>query len=80
MTRDEFNERLNGITDVLEKKIYKEILSSYIKPQEQVTAVKSRGSEEMITPVIPAGDESLAENLSRYSGVMDSVMSWSDDG
>ena len=80
VTRDEFNERLNGITDALEKKIYKELLSSYIKPQEQVTAVKSRGSEEMITPVIPAGDESLAENLSRYSGVMDSVMSWSDDG
>lgn len=80
VTRDEFNERLNGITDALEKKIYKEFLSSYIKPQEQVTAVESRSNEKNITPVIPAGDESLAENLSRYSGVMDSVMSWSDDG
>ena len=80
VTRDEFNERLNGLSAVLEKKIYKELLSSYIRQPEQISAGESTGDKDSASPDDFGEKESLAENLSRYAGVMDSVMSWSDDG
>ena len=80
VTREEFNERLNSLSDALEKKIYKEILSSYLR-QPVVSSLgeklESKADTSLDNPVV---EESLAENLSRYSGVMDSVLSWSDDG
>ena len=80
VTREEFNERLNSLSDALEKKIYKEILSSYLR-QPIVSSLEEKMESKPDTSLDDSAiEESLAENLSKFSGVMDSVMSWSDDG
>ena len=80
VTRDEFNEKFNSLSDVLEKKIYKEILSSYLRHTAAPSLEENVENKAESSLDGCAIEESLAENLSRYQGVMDSVMSWSDDG
>jgi hypothetical protein len=36
--------------------------------------------QEPVSETEDNGEETLAESLSQYAGIMDSVMSWSEDG
>ncbi len=80
VTRDEFESRLEGLTDSIEKKIYKEIISAYVKapflPMPETQNADNKGS---LYQAEEGKCTSLEDNLGKYEGVMDSIMSWSSD-
>ena len=78
VSREELNEKLKNISDTIEKKVYKEILSAVMGSTTRVVQENIPANQE--PDVAEDGDETtLAENLSKYSGVMESVLSWSED-
>jgi hypothetical protein len=81
VTRTELNERLGSIIDTIEKKIYKEILATYINSPVKTAPVQYEPEERESVSGGEGigGKETLADNLSQYAGIMDSVMSWSED-
>lgn len=78
VTRDEFNERLKLLADSIEKKIYKDLLSSYMgSPEKKVYLPDEEVSHESESGDSGGGNNSLTDDLSKYAGIMDTVMSWS---
>lgn len=78
VSREELNEKLKNISDTIEKKVYKEILSVVMGNTTRVIQENIPAKQE--SDVAEDSDETtLAEDLSKYSGVMDSVLSWSED-
>lgn len=82
VTRDEFDKRLEGLSDLIEKKIYKEIISACIKAPVPIAMpeVKNDEYQNSINHGVAAkSEEKLEDNLGQYAGVMESIMSWSSD-
>lgn len=77
VTRDEFNARFEGLSDSIEKKIYREIISAYIKTPISASAVEPENQKD--ASGYGADDTTLEKDLEQYAGVMDSIMSWSSD-
>lgn len=78
VSREELNEKLKNISDNIEKKVYKEILSAVMGSttrvvQETVPVMQEHDAAE------ESNDNTLVQDLSKYSGIMDSVLSWSED-
>lgn len=81
VTRGEFDSRLEGLSDSIEKKIYKEIMSLYVTIPAQASMPEISKEEYKDSPVQNDGgaETTLEDNLGQYAGVMDSIMSWSSD-
>jgi hypothetical protein len=80
VTRGEFNKRLESMSDSIEKRIYKEILATYINSPVKTAPVQHESErQEPVSETEDNGEETLAESLSQYAGIMDSVMSWSEE-
>lgn len=81
VTRGEFDSRLEGLSDSIEKKIYKEIMSLYVTMPAQASMSEISKEEYKDSPVQNDGgaETTLEDNLGQYAGVMDSIMSWSSD-
>ena len=81
VTRGEFDSRLEGLSDSIEKKIYKEIMSLYVTIPAQASMPEISKEEYEDSPVQNDGgaETTLEDNLGQYAGVMDSIMSWSSD-
>lgn len=79
VTRDEFNERIDNLADSIENKVFKEILSTYLGGVPSGTVQLQKTEELPESEEDTDSGESLAESLTKYSGVMESVLSWSDD-
>lgn len=81
VTRGEFDSRLEGLSDSIEKKIYKEIMSLYVTIPAQASMPEISKEEYKDFPVQNDGgtETTLEDNLGQYAGVMDSIMSWSSD-
>ena len=81
VTRGEFDSRLEGLSDSIEKKIYKEIMSLYVTIPAQASMPEISKEEYKDSPVQNDGgtETTLGDNLGQYAGVMDSIMSWSSD-
>jgi hypothetical protein len=80
VTRGEFNKRLESMSDSIEKRIYKEILATYINSPVKTAPVQHESErQEPVSETEDNGGETLAESLSQYAGIMDSVMSWSEE-
>lgn len=78
VSREELNEKLKNISDTIEKKVYKEIISVVMGSTTRVVqeAVPVRQEPDATEE---SNDNTLVQDLSKYSGVMDSVLSWSED-
>ena len=81
VTRGEFDSWLEGLSDSIEKKIYKEIMSLYVTMPAQASMSEISKEEYKDSPVQNDGgaETTLEDNLGQYAGVMDSIMSWSSD-
>lgn len=81
VTRDELDSRLEGLSDSIEKKIYKEIISAFAKAPISVSLHETQNMENKDS-LEETGRETAAtleDDLGQYAGVMDSIMSWSSD-
>ena len=81
ITRGEFDSRLEGLSDSIEKKIYKEIMSVYVNAPVQglPSAVPVEENKESLNNQDTVTETTLEDDLGKYAGIMDSIMSWSSD-
>ena len=81
VTRDELDSRLDGLSDSIEKKIYKEIISVYAKApiQAAMPETQNMDNKDSLEETGRDAETTLEDDLGKYAGVMDSIMSWSSD-
>ena len=81
VTRDELDSRLDGLSDSIEKKIYKEIISVYAKApiHAAMPETQNMDNKDSLEETGRDAETTLEDDLGKYAGVMDSIMSWSSD-